>query len=205
MLPKLIFVHVPKTAGMTFNNILQQLYKDKFIRLEEDEYLCGRDIKPKIVYYNSYDLISGHFNVDKYDHADRITFVRDPVERVISHYYYIKKQNSKYSAPFPGRFAFADGLWSGGLTLLEFAEKRQNFATNYTGIDPSKFKFIGIQERFNESLKKFEDLIGRKINFDYSNEFVNNKKGEVEEDIKQKIRDINKIDYKFYNKVLINF
>ena len=87
-LPGVVFLHIPKAAGVSVNNILMTLYpKDSqfwYTRHSWDSY----EESPKIRY------IHGHFDFEtaKTFATDRrlITFVRDPVARMLSEFYYWK-------------------------------------------------------------------------------------------------------------------
>jgi len=76
---KFIFVHVPKTAGGSFSNMLHGVYDS----ITRD---TGRSLD------KDYDVIYGNFTYDKYLYLCRpqITFVRDPVEMTISGFYFLR-------------------------------------------------------------------------------------------------------------------
>ena len=85
---KFLFHHIPKTAGSTFRGILQSLFKS-------DE-LCRAEIPKELQAefesgLKNYRLFGGHFSygaISKYlDDAVWVTFLRNPLERVVSHYY----------------------------------------------------------------------------------------------------------------------
>src|SRR5687768_14239089 len=87
----LVFVHIPKTAGVTFSTILAGFYQPgvysiystaeiaKFQQLTEAQ-------------RGTYELLQGHFPYGIHDYIPRptqyITFLRDPVARVVSLYYF---------------------------------------------------------------------------------------------------------------------
>lgn len=85
---RFLFHHIPKTAGSTFRAILENLFlKDEVCPAEipkelKEEYESG---------FDNYKLFGGHFSygsISKYlDDAVWVTFLRNPVERVVSHYY----------------------------------------------------------------------------------------------------------------------
>lgn len=90
MKKKLFFVHVPKTAGSSFNAFLA----DNF----EGEAHCEKYIAPKtrefreIDKLKSYDYISGHlnftdFSINGFERDDYfiMTFLRNPTKQLISH------------------------------------------------------------------------------------------------------------------------
>lgn len=99
---KLIFIHIPKTAGSTFGSIINKLYPDdkRFVisggsavpsnYQYEAAILNFKRLDEKIV--QKIDLLVGHMPViidEKASQFKFITFLRNPVERVISDYRYV--------------------------------------------------------------------------------------------------------------------
>lgn len=101
---KIIFLHIPKTAGTTLNCILRRQYSsDEFYQIEQAVFNSKEGLKRKANLEPLISLsdnekrkircISGHlhFGIHKLLHQRFLyfTMLRDPVERVISHYYHI--------------------------------------------------------------------------------------------------------------------
>ena len=101
----IIFVHIPKAGGSTVENILWRLYDtDSIVRLSSVKAERMRDIasfkamppeqKKKI------KVLTGimDFGLHAYlpQPATYITILRDPVERVISHYYFVLNTPQHY-------------------------------------------------------------------------------------------------------------
>ena len=86
---KIIFYHIPKTAGTNFTYVLENNYKH-----------CK---KSNFAFVNSKgnpECFFGHAaftNVLRHPDATMFIFLRDPVERVISHY--VEHKNNKYIEP----------------------------------------------------------------------------------------------------------
>jgi hypothetical protein len=149
-LVELISVHIPKTAGMSFRNVLEQVYEPEKILLDHDFPFDGSNIESEI------RVIHGHFWVSKYagyfEAAKRIVWFRNPIYRVLSHYFFLKTH--------PGPEVRPDLAVLG---LLEFAEHPQirNTMSQFTqGVDPEDFYFIGIQEFFAEDLTDLSGMLG---------------------------------------------
>ncbi|GAB4384001.1 MAG: sulfotransferase family 2 domain-containing protein [Phycisphaerales bacterium] len=85
-----LFHHFPKTAGSTFRRILETLFPP--------EQVCPAEIDDEIDALTAadrarYRLYAGHFNYDTvvrhFPDAVKLTFLRDPVARVVSHFHNI--------------------------------------------------------------------------------------------------------------------
>jgi Sulfotransferase family len=97
---KLIFLHVPKTAGSTFRHIIERQYCSGSIQhLYESDFgeelaaippsqMEGLRVVMGHFYFGAHTFLSGP--------STYITFLRDPIDRVISHYYYAQRAPSHY-------------------------------------------------------------------------------------------------------------
>ncbi len=88
---KVLFIHIPKTAGTTFKSILYRHFKEKEICPVWDEEILKEDLAGNI---KKYRLFHGHFNYELIPAFDEkpvlLTFLREPIARIRSHYYYEK-------------------------------------------------------------------------------------------------------------------
>ncbi|USD41282.1 sulfotransferase family 2 domain-containing protein [Vibrio sp. SCSIO 43135] len=140
---KSIFIHIPKAAGTSVSHAL-------------------------------YNKDPGHYPLRKYEHADEVKFreyfkfsvVRDPVTRIISTYYYIKKRDSiKFDKHHPfyfiSKYDTLNDFVQGGLTeslvrehyffwsqSYYLSDKNGNIAVDYFA------KMENLDEDFNYILKK---------------------------------------------------
>lgn len=85
---QVVFHHIPKTAGSSFNQILRTLYRD--------DQVCGAVLDQELADVASkglhrYQLFIGHYSFETvrryFGAATRMTFLRDPIQRCISQYH----------------------------------------------------------------------------------------------------------------------
>lgn len=152
---EIISVHVPKTAGTTFGNLLVRHYGlDRVFKDYQGEDLG--EVGPEI------RVVHGHFIAGKYHglypEARRIAWIRHPVPWVISYYYFAKNVPRPKGQPLFAR------LHDDGLSLLEFAE--HPFARNIVwrsylyGLALEDYFFVGVQEHFRDDLAELNRRMG---------------------------------------------
>ncbi|MFT4941269.1 MAG: hypothetical protein ACI88A_004337 [Paraglaciecola sp.] len=202
----LIFVHIPKTAGTSFRNSVAKIYSDK--KFLQDYGQNSPETTKKVlneVYLknNLYGLldeqvkvIGGHFLAKKYINISNlkniVTFLRDPVKRVISEYRH-KQRIEDYQG-----------------SILEFAEMptNRNMMAHYLKTIPIEaVGFIGIAERYEQSLELFNKNYGLKVKVQHLNAAleVKDKHREIYSEELQRIAEFNAIDFAIYNASLTNF
>ncbi len=216
----LIFVHIPKSAGTSFKGLLKKIYKpSEIIVVDSDGWykdmnysvaanrtnLPGaQQIQPPA----SVKCITGHFNascfVNLYPNADYITWVRDPIQRMISHYNYYLRIGAYYGqiAPTKRSYDIID------LETYATHSYNVNFMTQLINIPLTKFKFIGIVEKYDEEIKRFKETFGIDINEESQHYNLNPEKKSVQEtynvsdEQKEKLMKLHAEDYKLYNECL---
>jgi hypothetical protein len=175
-----VFIHIPKTAGSAFRSVIERnVPVDERIEI----YRVGNATLAQAVEDQRHKLprariMLGHFERRVHDLVDRpvayFTILRDPVERVLSLYKYIKVDFVKH--PLHARFA------SGEITFEQWIARRPPMASNVmtkmvsglaTEYEPSTpamlpvairalhdMAAVGIQERFNESVDAICQALG---------------------------------------------
>ncbi|MBK8182781.1 MAG: sulfotransferase family 2 domain-containing protein [Candidatus Competibacteraceae bacterium] len=91
---QLVFMHIPKAAGTTLTSILDSHYESSQIC---PAYYMRELMQIPINQINKYQLIRGHFEYSickLLDNPICMTMLRDPIQRVISHYLFIRSSQT---------------------------------------------------------------------------------------------------------------
>ncbi|MDT8318412.1 MAG: sulfotransferase domain-containing protein [bacterium] len=190
----IISVHMPKTAGMSFQAILEEHFGETFLR--DNVYL--RDAKSRLtseyernLFAIKQSLKNGKYGIRKWDYErtyrrklisylfDKrevnvvhghlmpvkylllsarqdikfVTWLRNPVDRVVSNYYYWKK-TYKVGRSHALHSRIVEENWS--LEQFCFSPEMRNVYYQYLwGFPKENFDFIGITEFFEEDLNYF--------------------------------------------------
>jgi hypothetical protein len=191
----LVFVHVPKTAGLTTTKVLSEIYGPDKVWSEQRQKELGPFDK------NKYNVVKGHFRYDRFPDLDWpiITIVRHPVERIISHYNYAIHNNRPR--------IFTSRGFKPGVRLLEFAgaDINRNAYTKQLGTDLDKFKLVLITEFFDESMEALFNWMGYNKKIKYGVVNKTNKKKPVSEKERRVIKEFNKEDMELYREAKDRF
>lgn len=152
-------IHVMKTGGQTMCDILRQSFPGRHCDLQVKGVATADDVKFARRFYPRMRSIAGHNVVplsnlaEACDSIRYFAFLRDPVERCISHYQYRRNKDevsdfepwlekfANYQVRFLSRTHTAQDPW----TIEAHAERAIEAIERHVG-------FIGLQERFDESL-----------------------------------------------------
>jgi hypothetical protein len=220
----LVFLHIPKAAGSTLQELIVRQYANAryyrftgdtrqwrdFPTLPEDERAL-------------YDVVFGHVHYGIHDHlpdpATYITMLRDPVDRVVSYFYYVLASPSHYlHRKVAGR----------GYTLEEFALTRisheldndqvrwltdkHHFDVRIGEVDRALLEeakwnlengiaVVGLMERFSESLTCYQRAFGWDDTSIPSPRNVNRDRpslAEIDPTALAAIREVNRFDVELY-------
>jgi len=226
--PLLFFVHIPKTAGTTLGGILVQHYgRDRVFACHPDRSIVGYTAEDFLSFpaekRNKFQLVRGHFGYGLHEDYQEpykyITILRDPVDRVISHYYYVLKRTDHYlhKKVTSENISLKDYVTSGMTGEMDNGQLRmltgpKGYYAKFGTCTPellelakenlrNDFLVVGISERFDETLLVLREVLGVYTPF-YLNLKVNNKRPKrekISEDVVAAIREHNQLDEELYN------
>jgi len=210
---ELISIHIPKTAGTSFIHSLKKQYGyQKVVRLDINDNRTRINKIPlgKAYVYKNTTVIHGHFTIDLLNNQFNIphntpiiTWLRDPVERVISNYYYLQKRLDEELMEEKKGLNILSKMRR---SLLEYAQDETNcnrMSKFLKGIEMDKFFFIGIVENYDEDIQE----LGRKLNWTHLEIVKHNKTGKhnkpiVDKKTKDLIRSYNVKDQALYEQAI---
>lgn len=218
----IIFTHIPKTSGTSLKKtIFRDLYANDKVYLYNGIFNFIKTPRSK------YQLLTGHFpfglhTIKKFKNAQYITFLRNPIERAISHYFFViqsKYQNYEHSDynKHINNSIIQILESSNKLSFRNFGSLRDNMQTRYlAGIynysskpnsrllkiakrNLDEYYLFGLQDSFEESAKR----ISERLNLNPFNEIVNtekrtNNKDEFDIDLMKQIESYHALDLELY-------
>lgn len=132
--PVLTFIHIPRTGGSTFREILGQNF-DWIYDVDD------RDIHESLKGYDDAPVLWGHVGFDAIPGALHIVILRDPVERVASEYRYILQSLDHPFREFVGEMSLTEYAESGIGTAVDNQQVRMMCGTDVSMV-PYDFPLI---------------------------------------------------------------
>jgi len=218
-------MHIPKTGGNTFRAHLKEVFGDDicFLYMSQWQFVDIYTPTPLMRLYRGLRAlksgfrdrsrlrptdrcIHGHFRAESYlalfPDGTAMTWVRDPVERILSQYYYWKRR------PFRGH-SICNLLIRNNLSPLEFAEIEvmRNLQCRYFNTKAVQdFGFVGITEQFDACLDGFYRLVGVQPKHNEARNKNPNKSTntsyEIDPAIRARIAALNSRDCKLYDQAV---
>jgi hypothetical protein len=170
----ILSIHIPKTAGTAFGELLHGAFGSRLLRdygdhvglntPEEDVRRAARIVKARArrdKLLRDFDVIHGHYTADKYaglfPRADFVAFFREPYQQTLSQYEYILR-HPEIDNPGVKLFHVVRP------TRAEFIARAGNHQEIYLGaMDLDELAVVGLTEQFQRSAALFETVLGRKL------------------------------------------
>lgn len=228
---KILFDHLPKCGGSSLHAYLEKEYPQRKIFSIDggnpQESAAKFKSLPQAKRY-AYDLVKGHIANQLIEFAHpaclKVTILREPVDRIVSHYYYAKSTPEHYLYP---------KIRKSGMSLESYAssgistELRNWYTTHFSGLsieaaeaNPedaienamkvllNDYDIVGLLENYSSFAERLRQQAG--LRYQYQNEKVNPTQGRVSiNDVPKStirvIEQINHLDVVLYRKIARRF
>lgn len=219
-----VFIHVPKTAGVTLKSVLYRQYPDAFSWGSRDRGLLASwestlaDLQQQLEGRPLPGLIHGHFPYGIHEvigPVQYMTMLRNPVDRVISAYWYLRRH--KVGGEWFGESLSSAKLAADEMSLEEFVERDPAggmhngqtcmLAGTGFGTEPDlslaltnlvSCASVGLTERFDESLERYRQVFDWKASIEHQNYNVAEERHIVEPETRALIESYNELDLQLY-------
>lgn len=159
--PVLVSVHIPKTAGLSFADLLGRQFSGSLFLDYTDLHVPYPGCRETVSFGNvlvpaGVRCVHGHFLATKYERALPLgraaVWLREPGQRLASHFQYASRQIAAGGQSWP---------WHRDLLSFVSAPPKRNDQTRFLdGRDLATFDFVGIVEEMDRSLALYGRVFG---------------------------------------------
>ena len=213
------FMHIPKTAGTSFltgiydnfpqSSIYPNFYELQFVN--KSKYLSRKELlvhneRSKVL--KSRSIIIGHYSFMLKDHFATepivFTFFRDPYKRALSEIIHLKTKSKRYKDKDVD-YIIDDRPRLGTLQsrMLGYKPVKNNYNLALANLE--KIHFVGITERYNESIEVFNKIYNFNFNSYKRNTAKKNFKLDISDKQLERLKLICEPDYNIYQKAIERF
>jgi len=207
----LISIHIPKTGGTAFGELLARRFGTRLLRDYDDRPLSHpaplrlaaavARIPAQPARLAGFDAVHGHFLAIKYLAArgDVVTWLRDPAQRVVSRYHHYCRDIAE------GRELQRVAGLAPGLSLEEFIELprfRDTMAKYFRGFPLRRVRCFGFSEDMPEGLARMRRVLDLELGSPArlnANPARERERYDLPESLRRRIERLNPGDYRLWN------
>lgn len=157
----IIFIHIHKTGGKSMSQVFEDVYgKKSTFRLNQNVFrgMTPEEVDLRDLFPASTKILSGHLpfpfirKIVEEDHPRVITWLRDPVERVISNYFWrlnldrSRRANDEEDMPLE--------------EYIHIPKNQNRMSTFLEGLSLMDLFFLGIMETYDQDLEALSQKLG---------------------------------------------
>ncbi|MBV9302097.1 MAG: sulfotransferase family 2 domain-containing protein [Acidobacteriaceae bacterium] len=170
----ILFMHIAKTAGTAFREVMIENYKPSevaYLYPDPPGFLAGHFEALPLEQRAKFRLVIGHFQYGVHAHLPQestyVTIVRDPTERILSHYCYMLEMQPGLARHGSSRLSLAEMLERGMTVNLDNLMVRCFAGVDEKDVPPgrvdqraydlavhhlkTRFSYVGYQDRADEA------------------------------------------------------
>jgi hypothetical protein len=215
-----VLIKVAKCGTETVKSIIKKSVNDENIILDSSyDYIFGfkdRQFKFSVNHINYDNYFISHLNNIMIEPIKYIGFIRNPIDRLISHYYYSNNYSSKISFDewYQKYYNLNEAGWNGGCNnSINSLDVTNNYMSRYLGFNSieeinednirSRYHFIVVLEDPDKytKLAKILNINNLKIKVVNKNKSYNKDKVIISKKTKELFDENNKTDNKLYELV----